>query len=58
MTEFYHNLICPKNYGKISFLSTPKGLVCPVSAANFCFECDVIGFKLLNSPEDFQVKKK
>ena len=58
MPGFYYNVNCPKNYGKVTFLNTSKGLVCPVSSTHFCFECDVIGFRMLNEPEKFQVKKK
>jgi len=54
----YHLSNCPKGYGSVKFFGLPelsKGLVCPISEAEFCYKCDVIPYKKLDAT--YQVKK-
>ena len=54
------NLKCPKGYREITFVQrdNPKGakeVVCPVSSAKDCVECDVIALGKVGA--DGQVKR-
>jgi len=44
---------CPKQYGKVTFLTTSTGPECPVSGVRNCLHCTVIP---LTKMEGYQVK--
>lgn len=52
-----HNVDCPKYYGEITFLSTSTGVICPVSGANKCVECDVPPKDKLEFDDTYHFKK-
>ena len=35
----YYNLLCPKGYGKITFIQLRGGFFCPVSGKRNCRDC-------------------
>ena len=54
----YYNVNCPKEFGLINFLRKGHNAYCPVSGAEYCFTCDVIGYNLRTGTESkYQVKK-
>ena len=37
--EEYYNLVCPKGYGKITFVQSGRSSLCPVSGKKNCMDC-------------------
>lgn len=43
MSEYF-NLTCPKGYGKIAFVQSKGGSICPVSGEKHCQLCVISNF--------------